>query len=184
VGALFLATWWIKFTAMKNRLLVLRSVTLPLVGCVALTGCSNLTPGENAAVAAAATGLAVGLPLALTGVNPAVTIPVTAGAAVLAGGGTYLIARNQASARQRQLAEDRARNYVARTGEYSKRSTRYIAVRTEDGGRAQGKAQIMIYDIHSGTIVENTVYDMQSVPPVGEMGDFGGFRARYIGTGA
>jgi len=94
------------------------------------------------------------------------------------------VARNQASARQRQLAEDRARNYAYRTGEFNKRSTRYIAVRTEEGGRAQGKAQVMIYDIHSGTIVENTVYDMQSVPPVGEMGDFGGYRARYIGTGA
>jgi hypothetical protein len=181
---LFLAKSQVSSATMKNRLAVLRSATLPLVGCLALTGCSNLTPGENAAVAAAATGLAVGLPLALTGVNPAVTIPVTAGAAVLAGGGTYLIARNQASARQRKVAEDRARIYVARTGEYSKRSTRYIAVRTEDGGRAQGKAQVMIYDIHSGTVVENTVYDMNSVPPVGEMGDFGGYRARYIGTGA
>jgi len=169
---------------MKKRNSALRAATLPIAVCVALTGCSNLTPGENAAVAAAATGLAVGLPLALTGVNPAVTIPVTAGAAALAGGGTYLIARNQASARQRQLAEDRARNYAYRTGEFNKRSTRYIAVRTEEGGRAQGKAQVMIYDIHSGTIVENTVYDMQSVPPVGEMGDFGGYRARYIGTGA
>lgn len=169
---------------MKNRILTLRATVLPLAACVALSGCSNLTPGENAAAAAAVTGLAVGLPLALTGVNPAVTIPVTAGAAVLAGGGTYLIARNQASARQRQVAEDRARNYAYRTGEFNKRSTRYIAVRTEDGGRAQGKAQVMIYDIHSGTIVENTVYDMQSVPPVGEIGDFGGYRARYIGTGA
>jgi hypothetical protein len=169
---------------MKTRSFPIRATVLPLAACLALGGCSNLTPGENAAAAAAVTGLAVGLPLALSGVNPAVTIPVTAGAAVLAGGGTDLIARNQASARQRQVAEDRARDYAQRTGEYSKRSTRYIAVRTEDGGRAQGKAQVMIYDIHSGTIIENTVYDMQSVPPVGEMGDFGGYRARYIGTGA
>ncbi len=169
---------------MKNRILFLRFAALPLAGCVALTGCSNLSPGENAAVAAAATGLAVGLPLALTGVNPAVTIPVTAGAAALAGGGTYLIARKQASARQLQVAEDRARNYAYRTGEFNKRSTRYIAVRTEDGGRAQGKAQVMIYDIHSGRIVGDSVYDMQSVPPVGEMGDFAGYHARYIGTGA
>ncbi len=169
---------------MKLRTHTLRAAGLPLAAALALTGCSNLTPGENAAVAAAATGLAVGLPLALTGVNPAVTIPVTAGAAVLAGGGTYLIARNQASKRQRQVAEERARTYAARTGEFSKRSTRYIAVRTEDGGRSQGKAQVMIYDIHTGTIVGDTVYDMQSVPPVGEMGNFGGYTARYIGTGA
>jgi hypothetical protein len=42
----------------------------------------------------------------------------------------------------------------------------------------------MIYDIHSGTIVGNAVYDMHSVPPVGEMGDFAGYHARYIGTGS
>ena len=169
---------------MNNPSRSIRSLVLPLAACVTLGGCSNLTPGENAALAAGATGLAVGLPLALTGVNPAVTIPVTAGAAVLAGGGTYLISKNQASARQKQVAEDRARNYAARTGEFSKRSTRYIAVRTEDGGRAQGKAQVMIDAIHSGTIVDTAVYDMQSVPPVGEMGDFAGYRARYIGTGS
>jgi hypothetical protein len=116
-------------------------------------------------------------------VNPAVTIPVTAGAALAAGGGAYLVSRNQATKRQRQVAEDRAREYVARTGEYSKKSTRFIAVRTEDF-RTQGKAQVMVYDIHSGTIVSDTVYDMRSVPPVGEMGDFGGYHARYIGTGS
>lgn len=168
---------------MKTRFPAARLIPLPLAACFALSGCSNLTPGENAAIAGVATGLAVGLPLALTGVNPAVTIPVTAGAALAAGGGTYLISRNQATKHQRQVAEDRAREYVARTGEYSKKSTRFIAVRTE-GFRTQGKAQVMVYDIHSGTIVSDTVYDMRSVPPVGQMGDFGGYHARYIGTGS
>jgi len=32
--------------------------------------------------------------------------------------------------------------------------------------------------------VSNTVYDMSVVPPVGELGEFGGYRARYIGTGS
>jgi len=171
------------FSIMKFRCLLARLLCVPVAASLVLSGCSNLTPGENAAVAGVATGLAVGLPLALTGVNPAVTIPVTAGAALAAGGGAYLISRNQATKRQRQVAEDRAREYVARTGEYSKKSTRYIAVRTEDF-RTQGKAQVMIYDINSGSIVSDTVYDMRSVPPVGEMGEFGGYRARYIGTGS
>jgi hypothetical protein len=171
------------FLSMKFQSMPVRLLCLPVAASLALSGCSNLTPGENAAVAGVATGLAVGLPLALTGVNPAVTIPVTAGAALAAGGGAYLISRNQATKRQRQVAEDRARDYVARTGEYSKKSVRFIAVRTEDF-RTQGKAQVMVYDIHSGTIVSDTVYDMRSVPPVGEMGDFGGYRARYIGTGS
>ena len=168
---------------MLNKITFPRVAMAPLAAVVVLSGCSNLTPGENAALAGAATGLAVGLPLALTGVNPAVTIPVTAGAAVLAGGGTYLIAKKQATTRQRQVAEDRARDYVARTGEYAKRSTRYITVRTEDV-RSQGKAQVMIYDINAGRIIGDTIYDLRSVPPVGEMGEFNGYRARYIGTGS
>ncbi len=166
------------------KISAIRFCSLPLVASVALSGCSNLSPGENAALAGAATGLAVGLPLALSGVNPGVSIPVTAGAAALAGGGAYLISKKQASARQKRVAEERAREYAARTGEFSRRSTRYVAVRTENDGRGTGKAQVMVYDIHTGQIVSDTVYDMNSVPPVGEMGHFGGYDARYIGTGA
>ncbi|MBU6181693.1 MAG: hypothetical protein KGR46_02625 [Verrucomicrobia bacterium] len=160
-----------------------RLLAVPVAIAMGATGCSNLTPGENAALAGVATGLAVGLPMALTGVSPAATIPVTAGAMAAAAGGTYLIAQNQATRRQRTVAEDRARVYAERTGEFSKRSTRYIAVRTE-GDRQRGKAQVMVYDVHSGRIVSDTVYDMSSVPPVGEMGYFGGYHARYIGTGS
>ena len=76
---------------MKTQFLSARLIGLPVLASVALSGCSNLTPGENAAIAGVASGLAVGLPLALTGVNPAVTIPVTAGAALAAGGGDYFI---------------------------------------------------------------------------------------------
>lgn len=150
------------------------------IASLGLGGCANLTPGENAAIAGTATGLAVGLPLALTGVNPAVTIPVTAGAAVLAGGGTYLLAKKQATTRQRQVAADRAAVYAGRTGT----SSRYLAVRTESGRDTRGKAQVMIYDTVSDSIVGNMVYDLSQVPPVGEMGNFGGYRARYIGTGS
>jgi hypothetical protein len=163
-----------------------KNLTIPaaaVAAALATSGCSNLSPGENAALAGAATGLAVGLPMALTGVSPAATIPVTAGAIAAAAGGTYLITRNQASQRQRTVAEDRARAYAERTGEFSKRSTRYIAVRTESE-RQRGKAQVMVYDIYSGRIVSDTVYDMSAVPPVGEMGNFGGYKARYIGTGS
>ena len=42
--------------------------------------CENLTPGENAGVFGAAAGIATGVPLAAAGVDPAITIPVTAGA--------------------------------------------------------------------------------------------------------
>lgn len=161
---------------------LLKVAFAPMIAVFAFSGCANLTPGENAAIAGTATGLAVGLPLALTGVNPAVTIPVTAGAAVAAAGGTYLVASRQASARQREVAEQRARDYVLQTGLDRKKSVRYVAVRTESE-RKRDTTQIMIYDIEAGTIVNNMVYDMSSVPPVGQIGTFDGFRALYIGTG-
>jgi hypothetical protein len=160
----------------------LKITALPICLLVAFSGCANLTPGENAAIAGGVTGLAVGLPLALSGVNPAVTIPVTAGAAVAAAGGTYLISRNQASQRQRLQAQERASEYVARTGMDRKKSVRYLAVRTESE-RQRSTTQVMIYDIETSRIVNNVVYDMRDVPPVGQVGDFDGFRALYIGTG-
>jgi hypothetical protein len=160
----------------------LKITALPICLLVAFSGCANLTPGENAAIAGGVTGLAVGLPLALSGVNPAVTIPVTAGAAIAAAGGTYLISRNQASQRQRLQAQERASEYVARTGMDRKKSVRYLAVRTESE-RQRSTTQVMIYDIETSRIVNNVVYDMRDVPPVGQVGDFDGFRALYIGTG-
>jgi hypothetical protein len=59
------------FSPMKFQSLPVRLLCLPVAASLALSGCSNLTPGENAAVAGVATSLAVGLPLALIGVNHA-----------------------------------------------------------------------------------------------------------------
>jgi len=58
------------FSSMKISSMPVRLLCLPVAASLALSGCSNLTPGENAAVAGVATGLAVGLPLALSGVIP------------------------------------------------------------------------------------------------------------------
>lgn len=165
------------------RLSSIKVVALPLALVVSFSGCANLTPGENAGVAAGVAGLAVGLPLALSGVSPAVSIPVTAGAAAAAAGGTYLVTRNQATRRQRDVAEQRARDFVDRSNLAQRKSVRYIAVRTESE-RQRNTTQVMIYDIETGRIVNNVVYDMRDVPPVGEVGNFDGFRALYIGTGS
>jgi len=155
---------------------------IPAMFSISLAGCANLTPGENAAVAGAATGLAVGLPLALSGVSPAVTIPVTAGATAAAAGGAYLISRHQATQRQRAVAEERAHEYVRRTGLDRKGSVRYIAVRTESE-RQRDFSEVMIYDVETSRIINNVVYSMSAVPPVGQKANFGGYDALYIGTG-
>jgi hypothetical protein len=78
------------------------------------SSCENLTPGENAAVFGTAAGLATGIPLVASGVNPNIAIPVTAGAVAVAAVGAYIIAKHQATERQRKIAEQRARLYMAR----------------------------------------------------------------------
>ena len=96
-------------------------------------------------------GFATGIPLAAAGVDSRIAVPAALGAAALAAGVSYVIAKHQASERQRQIAEQRARLYMAQraaarttdseNGFYSQASgtkkakspkeTRYIAVKTE-----------------------------------------------------
>ena len=91
---------------MKSKLLQ-ASATLVTVG-ILTSACENLTPGENAAVFGTAAGLATGIPLGASGVNPNIAIPVTAGAVAAAAVGAYIIAKHQATERQRKIAEQRA----------------------------------------------------------------------------
>lgn len=162
------------------------------------SACENLSPGENAAVFGAAAGLATGIPLAVAGVNPAVTIPVTAGAAVLAGAGAYIIAKQQATERQRKIAEQRARIYLAKQQQEAEaqaarqaaakpkatKKPRYIAVQTVKEQSSQGKEQVMIFDTQSNQIVGNNVYDLKSTPQVGQTTKFDTYSAQYVGAGS
>ena len=128
------------------------------------SACQYLSPGENAAVFGTVAGLAVGIPLAAAGVNPNVVIPVTAGAVALAAGGAYIIAKHQATERQRKIAEQRARLYMAKRAEEEKKAaqvaaasssssskkqtapqkSRYIAVTTEKEDFNTGQSAVMI----------------------------------------
>ena len=116
--------------------------------------CENLTPGENAGVFGAAAGIATGVPLAAAGVDPAITIPVTAGAVAVTAVTAYIISKNQATERQRKIAEQRARLYMARREKQlasqpaakKAKPARFIAVQTERAETAQGKASVMVFD--------------------------------------
>lgn len=168
------------------------------------SACENLTPGENAGVFAGATALAVGIPLAVAGVDPSVTIPVTLGAAALAGVGAYVIAKQQATERQRKIAEQRARIYLAEQKKAEEKAAaqaaqvasaskkkpktekkpRYIAVETVKEENSQGKAQVMVFDTQSNEIVGNNVYDLKASPKVGQTTKFDTYTAEYVGTGS
>lgn len=180
-------------------------VTAAVAGLAFFTSaCENLSPGENAAVFGTLAGLAVGIPLAVAGVDPSIVIPVTAGAAVLAAGGAYVVAKHQATVKQRKIAEQRARIYLAkrqeaekaaataaarsrssRTGRTAKakpeKQSRYIAVRTEKENFNTGKEAVMIFDTQTNGIVGNQVFDLKQTPKVGSVQKFDTYSAEFVG---
>lgn len=175
---------------------VLKASAAVLAMAVVTSGCENLTPGENAGLFGTVAGLATGIPLAVAGVDPAITIPVTIGAAALAAGAAYVISKHQATERQRKIAEQRARIYLAERKAAEKKAaaqasskpkpkkSRYIAVKTVKEENDQGKSQVMIFDTQSNQIVGNNVYDLKTTPQVGKTTKFDTYTAEYVGTGS
>jgi hypothetical protein len=176
------------------------------------TGCSNMTAGENAAVFGGLTAAAVGIPLALAGVDPRITIPVAAGAGVLAGATAYIVAKHQADKEQRRIAEERAQMWMAQqekeikqaqrsnaartssTTAQSSRSTtkpepvpempRFIAVETAPGTEFRGQSAVMVYDTQKKSLVGNDVFDLKKKPKSGSVTRLDTVQAQYVGEGA
>ncbi|MGC2577561.1 MAG: hypothetical protein WA376_08280, partial [Terrimicrobiaceae bacterium] len=106
--------------------------------------------------------------------------------------------------RQRQIAEQRARIYMAQRAAAEQRATkaasssvasgkkkakppketRYIAVKTQTESFNKGQSAVMIYDTQSNQIVGNNVYDLKSTPKVGQTSKFDTYTAEYVGTGS
>jgi hypothetical protein len=155
----------IKMRETKNVSLIVIMLTTLL-----LTGCSE--PDENTAAYAAV---------------------VAAGRrdiGSMEGAITYVIAKRQATARQRQIAEQRARHTYAamppkKKVELKQKKVSYIAVDTEKDNRTSPKAEksVMIWNTSSEEIVGNDVYDVANVPQVGTTAVFETYAAEYIGVG-
>jgi hypothetical protein len=178
---------------MNPKMLQTSAAVLSLA--VFTSACENLSPGENAAVFGTAAGLATAIPLAAAGVDSSITVPVSLGAAALAAGGAYVIAKQQASERQRKIAEQRAKLYLAeqrakekkaaQTASASKKKkARYIAVKTVKEENSKGASQVMIFDTKTNQVVGNNVYDLKSSPKVGQTSKFDTYTAEYVGTGS
>ncbi len=177
---------------MNTKLLQSSAAVLSLA--VFTSACENLSPGENAAFFGTAAGLATAIPMAAAGVDSRITVPVSLGAAALAAGGAYVIAKQQASERQRKIAEQRARLYMAEraaaqkkaqtAGTKSAKKPRFIAVKTVKESNSKGSSQVMIFDTQSNQVVGNNVYDLKSSPKVGQTSKFDTYTAEYVGTGS
>lgn len=162
----------------------MRSYLLPLFLIISLgiTGCSNLTPTENALLTGLGTGAVTGIALGASGVDPSITIPVALGSAALVGAGTYLYAKNRATIDQRRIAEARARLYYANLNQQEQQqSQRYLAVNAPNSSNTQGQA-VMLYDTQTGQTSKD-VYDMKKTPAIGNQTTVDNTTATYIGSG-
>jgi len=173
---------------MKMGLIKFSSIAV--VSSLMVAGCSNMTPGENAAVFGGVGGaLAGGIARAAgASTGESIAIGVASGAVIAAT--TYIIAKHQATERQRRVAEERARIYFERNeqrrAELKRKRVRYIAVDTERNEQTSPKAKksVMIWDTQSEKVVGNNVYDVESTPSVGKTAKFETYSAQYVGSGS
>ena len=154
-----------------------------------LTSCADLTPGENASVFGTFTGVAAATIAKAAGASDQQALLIGAAAGAVAGMTAYIIAKHQATERQRRIAEARARIYYGRLAAskkvaMKKRKVRYIAVDTEKDAKTSPKAKkaVMIYDTEANSMVGDTVYDVQTPPKAGTVAKFDTYSAEYVGS--
>ena len=101
-----------------------------------------------------------------------------------------IIAQHEASERQREVAEMRARQSYARMpakrkADMKAKKVRYIAVDTERGQASSPKAKktVMIYDTQTQKVASNNAYDVEKPPTVGSTAKIDTYSAEYVGTG-
>lgn len=165
------------------------SVTIAAIIPVAFTGCET-APGSGPGIYAqngAAAGSAIARGAASSGGESLVASSSVHNVGVAT---VVVIAKRQASARQRKIAEERARAYQAKLtpakkAVMKKKKVRYIAIDTVKDERTHPKAKkdVMIWDVESQQIVGNNVYDVESTPPIGQTARFETYAAEYVGTG-
>ena len=146
-----------------------------------------MTPGENAAIFGSLGGAAAGGIARAAGASTGESIAIGVASGAIIAATTYIIAKHQATERQRRIAEERARiAYAERKATLRKKNVRYIAVDTEKNDKTSPKAKksVMIWDTQSEQIVGNNVYDVQTPPPVGKTAKFETYSAEYVGSGS
>ena len=163
---------------------------ITVLGAIALLGMGCETPGENALLAGGAAGTVTGVALGASGVDPAITIPVTLGAAALAAGGSYLISKTEVSNRESQIALARGANYYAQLtnkqrASLQKSNIRFLAVDSPtQRNRGYGVVPVMIYDIYAGQLASRKVFNLASPPPLGQVLNVHGYVSQYVGLGS
>lgn len=174
-----------------NRPFAYQFTAVATAAALSVAGCSNMTPGENAAVFGTGAAIAGGAIARAAGLGVGESIAIGAASGAIVAATTYIIAKRKATERQRQIAEARARSYYRslppeRKTAMKKKNVRYIAVDTAKDERTSPKAEknVMIWDTESEQVVGNNVYDVERSPAVGSTAKFETYSAEYVGTGS
>jgi len=167
-----------------------RIVALSTSISLLLGACADMTPGENGAAFGMGAGILAASIANAAGASPLESLVIGAAAGAIVGMTAYVIAKHQATERQRRIAEARARVYYAHLAPAKKvalkqKRVRYIAVDTEKDAKTAPKAKksIMIWDTQSQSMAGNNVYDVQNTPAVGGTAKFDTYSAEYVGGG-
>jgi hypothetical protein len=165
---------------------LIKSCSAVLLAGLLLTGCENISPEANGALFGAGAGALAGGLASAAGASSSEAVAIGLATGAVAGVTAYVIAKRQATERQRRYAEERARLAYQnapppRRAQY--RKARYIAVPTVREPDSSGAKSVMIFDTQTQQVVGNNVYDVKQTPKEGSVSKFDTYSAEYVGTG-
>jgi hypothetical protein len=166
---------------------LIQSTSAVLVAGLLLTGCENLSPAANGALFGAGAGALAGGVAKAAGASNTEAVAIGLATGAIVGATAYVIAKHQATERQRKIAEERARLAYAdasATRKASYRKARYLAVDTVREKNSTGAKSVMIYDTQTQQVVGTNVYDVKQAPKQGSVSKFDTYTAEYVGAGA
>jgi hypothetical protein len=122
---------------------------------------------------------------ALTGCSRVVQIAEISAIASAAGAVITIVAIQNATERQSQVALQQGRLAYGqiKAKQVHAKESRYIAVATVREPTSKGTKSLMIYDTETDQVVGNHVYDIEKEPKTGQTGKFETISAEYVGTG-
>jgi hypothetical protein len=164
----------------------IKTVAMLLVLSLAVAGCENVSPETTGVITGVIAGTAAGGIAKAAGASDSQAVAIGLGTGAAAGAIAYVIAKHEATERQRRIAEERARlayerMSAERRAEVKKR--RYIAVATVREQNSKGAKSVMVYDTQTEQVVGNNVYDVKSAPKDGQVSKFDTYSAEFVGTG-
>jgi hypothetical protein len=165
---------------------VIRISAAALLGALGLAGCENMSPQTTGVVAGTSAGILAGSLAKVAGASNTTAVAIGLGTGAAVGVMAFVIAKHEATERQRRYAEEQARLAYERMSAQQKaevKKRRYIAVPTVREKNSTGVKSVMVYDTQSQQVVGNNVYDLKSTPKDGQVSKFDTVSAEYVGPG-